>query len=90
MVYVAVAFAGTNAVELASVVPVQVLVVVLNPEDAQTMSFTVSATPEVSVSFAVLVNITACPGVFGESSTKALKSGLWFTSNGDELVAAVP
>jgi hypothetical protein len=75
MVYVDDAFAGTKEVELASVVPVQVSVVVLKPAEAHTISLTVSGVPETSASEDVLVKVTTCPGFFGELSTKTVKEG---------------
>jgi hypothetical protein len=50
IVYVAVAFAEAKTVVEPRVVPVHESVVVLNPADAQTMSFTVSAVPSTSES----------------------------------------
>ena len=76
MVYDEVALEDTKAVELASSVPVQVFVVVANPALPQTISLTVSAPPEASVSDDVLKNVTATPGIAGELSLNALNVGL--------------
>jgi hypothetical protein len=90
MVYVEDAFAETETVEEASVVPVHVFVVVLKPAVAHTVRNTVSGVPETSASDDVLVKVTTAPGSAGELSLKIVNDGLWLISNGDELVAFVP